>query len=331
MIRGGLVGTDPNNVAAAASVASNMLKQNPNAFAGVEGGEDIGKAAAAYTHYVDDLGMSSQEAANKIALMNSPEYQAKTKANEPERNAFITSITGASKNGKVSGGIDIEKILGESLGLSSTGRSLASLGTRALSMTGGAASLIGLTGTGDATVRSFGPAQKAEAEQTYLELALDYYDKHPGDPAAAQAYATRQMSRFYGVDAGRLVKYPSSKAYPEIMGSREYIYDQATELVNQFTGLKVPKEDIVLQPTASGSSAAAFRQGQPVPYEVHYVTHENGQTIYHFIPGKVFVADVDRARRDAAVKARQVEQGIRASDRASRSSQVGLTLSGVPH
>lgn len=292
MLRGGLIGTDPKIVATAASVASNMLKENPNAFAGVEGGDEIGKAAANYAHYVDDLGLTADQAAQKIALQNSPEFQAKVNANAPARTAFQTKLIGNAKTA----GVDVEKIINDSV--------LGSAGP------GGLRDLVNWTTRG-----RFTAPQLAEAKQTFTELALDHYDRY-NDPQAAQAYASRQITRFYGVEGGRLLKFPASKAYPEIAGSREYLFDQAKELVDQFTGLKVPKEDVFLQPTGSGSTAAAFRAGRAVPYEVHYITRENGQAVYHFIPGKVFIADIDRARRDAAKNARRAEQSQRAARRA---------------
>lgn len=297
MIRGGLIGTDPKQVAAAASVASNMLKQNPNAFAGVEGGEEIGKAAANYTHYVDDLGLSADEAAQKIATMNSPEYQAKIKADEPARNKFITSIVGNNAQGSARvEAVDIDKIINDQV-LGKPGFASKALGAISL-------------GYIKPPRGAFSQTQKEEARQTYLELALQAYDKNP-DPEAAKAYAARQMGRFYGVEGNRIIKYPPSKAYPEIMGSRDYIYDQAKALIKSEKGVDVPTEDIFLQPTASGSTAQAFRAGKPVPYELHYITRENDQPVYHYIPGKVFVADIAQAQRDAAKKAREEERRVR--------------------
>lgn len=288
MIRGALIGTDATQVAAAASVASNMLKQNPNAFAGVEGGEEIGLKAATYAHYVDDLGLTADEAAQRVALQNSPEFQAKVKANEPQRNAFVSEIRGDKNHA----GVDIERELNDAI-----------LGKRGWGST--------LTFHAfDATRGKFNEPQKAEARQTYIELATDYYDK-TGDEVAARVYASRQMARFYGVEGTRLIKYPATKAYPDIMGNREYIFDQAKGLVDQFSGRDIPKEDIFLQPTATGSTAQAFRAGKAPPYEVHFITRDNDQPVYHFIPGKVFIADVEQARMDAAKKAREIEKKTR--------------------
>lgn len=288
MIRGGLIGTDTETVKASAAVAANMLATNPNAFAGVEGGEDIGIAAANYSHYVDDLGMTADEAAQKIATQNSPEFKQKIKANEPERNKFVDTIVGS----KTQAGVNIEKVVNDAV-----------VGPRGF--------LGNLTGGYFSPPRgTFTAAQAAEAKQTYLELALDNYDKNH-DEGAAHAYASRQMGRFYGVESGRLLKYPATKAYPEVMGSREYIFDQAKAFVDKAAGFPIPKEDIVLQPTASGSTAAAFRTGKPPPYEIVYVTHQNGQSVYHYIPGQVFVADLDQARREAAAVAHAYEKGLR--------------------
>jgi len=83
MLRGALVSTDPKQVLAAAAVASNMIQQNPNAFASVNGKEEIEHAAVNFRHYVFDLGMSPQDAANRVAGENDPAYKEKFKYNDP--------------------------------------------------------------------------------------------------------------------------------------------------------------------------------------------------------------------------------------------------------
>lgn len=304
MLRGGLVSTDPAQVAASASVASNMLERNPNAFAGVDGGEEIGIAASNYAHYVDDLGMTAQQAANTIATQNSPEFKAKAKADEPTRNKFIDKVRGTGKTP----GIDIQAALNNALqgelGYIETGLNIATFGGYKRARNGAFTS----------------NAQVAEANQTFLELALVSYDKNH-DEGAAIKYATDQMTRFYGVDRGRLMKFPASKAYPQIMGSREYIYDQAKEEVDKFAGFAVPKENIWLVPTTS--AADAFRAGRPVPYEVHYTTERDGQKVYHVIPGKSFIADVEKGKADAAKKAREEEKRIRSQSPYTSGPQFG--------
>lgn len=85
MLRGGLVGVDPKQVQAAANIAGNMLRENPNAFASVDGQSDIEHAAVNFNHYVYDLGMSPDQASNRIAQENDPKFKAKVKLTEPEQ------------------------------------------------------------------------------------------------------------------------------------------------------------------------------------------------------------------------------------------------------
>lgn len=92
MLRGGLVSTNPNDVASAASVANNMIRENPNAFAGVEGQADIEHAAVAYGHYIYDLGMSPQDAANKVAQENDPKFKEKFKYNDPATQELLKTL-----------------------------------------------------------------------------------------------------------------------------------------------------------------------------------------------------------------------------------------------
>lgn len=280
-LRGGLVSVNPAEVAGAASVASNMLARDPNAFAGVEGGDEITKTAATYAHYVDDLGMTAQEAANKVSTMNTPEYQAKLKADQPAREKFAKDIRA----------MNITKVVNQAV----------------VGSGGFFSDLVNppSTGYGD-----FTEPQKAEAQQTFLDLALDAYDKNH-DTGAALAYARQRMSALYGIEGGQLMKFPPSKAYPEVNGSRAYILDQAKTFVDAYAGFPVPREQVFLVPTGSGSTANSYRAGQPVPYEVHFFTIKDGQAIYHVIPGKVFTADVGQAQREAAVKARTYEQTVR--------------------
>lgn len=83
-LRGGLISTDPKVFQASANVAANMLRQNPNAFAAVKGGEEMEKNALAFNHYVYDLGMSGEMASARIAQENSPEFKQRVKVGIPE-------------------------------------------------------------------------------------------------------------------------------------------------------------------------------------------------------------------------------------------------------
>jgi hypothetical protein len=84
-LRGALVSTDPRAVRESANIAGNMLRHNPNAFAGVDGGSDIEHSAVQYNHYVFDLGMAPEKAAARVAEENDPKAKAATKFTDPQR------------------------------------------------------------------------------------------------------------------------------------------------------------------------------------------------------------------------------------------------------
>lgn len=91
-LRGAMISTDPVVVQQAANIAGNMLRRNPNAFAAVEGGSEIESAALAFNHYVYDLGINPQQAAQRVAKENSPEYKAKVKIAEPQLQEYRAEL-----------------------------------------------------------------------------------------------------------------------------------------------------------------------------------------------------------------------------------------------
>jgi soluble lytic murein transglycosylase len=106
MLRGGLVSTNPDQIRLSANVAGNMIRRNPNAFAGVDGGEEIERAALAFNHYVTDLGMPPQQAAQRVAKENTPEFKSKVKITEPQVQAYRKALrqTGGDDAGRALGG-----------------------------------------------------------------------------------------------------------------------------------------------------------------------------------------------------------------------------------
>lgn len=260
-IRGAMVSTDPHKVAAAASIAANMLQRNPNAFAGVDGGNEIEQNAALYSHYVNDLGMSADQAAQKVAARNAPEMRRKFDVNKPALDAFRTELRKTN----------VEDVLGAQFG-----------------------SWFDFSRDPNFT----SPEQRGAAAQDYADFALENYEQ-TGDPAAAKAYALQQMQKVYGVVNGRLMKFPPTKAYPPVLGSHDYIFSQAQGDIKRVTGRDIPVDKIYLMPIPS-ATAQAFRAGRPVPYSIHYIDKVGGQEVYRTIPGQAFTADVGAAQRAAA-------------------------------
>jgi len=258
-LRGAMISTDPNTVSAGASIASNMLARNPNAFAGVEGGEEIERNALLYGHYVNDLGYSPGDAAKRVAEQNTPEMRRKIQMGQPEVAAFRKTVQRT----------DVQGMLGKALD----------------------------TTWFDGRPTFLGPEQRQAAGQDYADLAADHFQRY-GDANAAQSYASAQMRRLYGVVNGRLMKYPPTRAYPVIGGSQSYIFEQAAADIKKVTGRTVDPSKVYLMPIPT-ATAEAFRAGKAPPYEVHYVDKVNGQNVYRVLNGQAFYADPRVAARAA--------------------------------
>ena len=80
-MRGDITSADPTRVAAAATLASNILKQSKGtAFRGIQGGNDIEQDAIKFDHFVNGYGMDATQAAQRIIASNTDEYKAAHKA-----------------------------------------------------------------------------------------------------------------------------------------------------------------------------------------------------------------------------------------------------------
>lgn len=66
-MNGDIVSGDPTRMVSAAQTAANMLTQNPNALAGVEGKDRVEAAASEFNRLTGPLGMSPQEAGERMA------------------------------------------------------------------------------------------------------------------------------------------------------------------------------------------------------------------------------------------------------------------------
>lgn len=216
MLRGGLVSTDANQVAMAASVASNMLQRNPNAFAGVQGGNDIEQAAALYSHYVNDLGLTAQDAAQRVAQRNAPDVRRRVDVNKPAIDAFRAKLRKTH----------VGNLLSNAFG-----------------------------GWFSIDPEFTAPEQVNAAAQDYADFAAEHYEQH-GDEGAAQAYATAQMQKLYGAVNGRIMKFPPTRAYPPVMGNHDYIFRQAQGDIKGVTGRDIPADRIYLMPIQTATAQA---------------------------------------------------------------------------
>lgn len=263
-LRGGLISTDQERVLASATLAGNMLASNPNAFAGVTGQADLEKAGSIFNHMVNERGLTPEEAAQRIAQENDPQYRAKIKVTDQAVADFQKDLFKSDQTAAILDAFDPGYLSSEP-------------GMPVL------------------------PAQRQALLSDFVEAAADAY-RMTGDPEAAKAVATTAIKKQWGVSRGALVKFPPEKAYPS-SGSEDdphgYVYAQAAQDVFTATGKAVASDDVFLAPLPGGQTAESFRQGKLPPYQLVYrhTDPASGQTVFDVLPGKKgFVPDVKKAQ-----------------------------------
>lgn len=215
-LRGAMISTKPEQVSVGAAIASNMLARNPNAFAGVEGGDEIEKNALLYGHLVNDLGYTPSDAAQRVAQQNTPEMKRKIEMGKPEAAEFRKTILKQ----------DVGNMLSNAFG-----------------------------GWFTIDPEFTSAEQRNVAAQDYADIAQDHFTRY-GDAGAAQSYALAQMKKLYGAVNGRIMKYPPTRAYPAIGGSQEYIFTQAAADIKTLTGRAIDPKNVYLMPLPTATAEA---------------------------------------------------------------------------
>lgn len=207
-MRGGLVSTDPQAVQSAANLAGNMVRRSPNAFAAVPGGDDMEKAALAFNHYTYDLGYSPQQAAQRVASENTPEFKAKVKIGQPVLDDYRKQL--------------------RQQGADSAGSVFAQWGP-------------------DPTFYTAGQKAEADQTYTDL-VVDNLAGGRDMSTAKAMAAAQLRKVYGTTAGGTRIMKYPPERGYPAIGGGYQYLYDDAVSTVKQETGRNVGYADVMLLP-----------------------------------------------------------------------------------
>ena len=215
-LRGALVSTDPQRVTAAANIAGNMIARNPNAFAGIDGRADIEKSALTFNHYVDDLGMTREAAAERVAQQNDPGYKSKIKVSDVDVADFQKNLRKAPAVGD---------LIAKKKGWFSTPQVAGIMRQSIVSDYSELATDYYLS-TGDAA-----------GAKAYAQKKLDgLYGVSNGQ---VMKYPPEKI-------------YPAMGEKP----SHSYIYDQAAADVKTATGKTVAPKDIILTPLPVATSEA---------------------------------------------------------------------------
>lgn len=227
-LRGALVSDDPARLGAAVRTASNIVSQNPNALAGVEGREQIEAAASEYQRLTGALGMSEQDAAQRIMQdARTPKDRLKDETLQAFRKEYLT----------------VEK-----------------LGSRLERQVGGLFG--GLFGFG---ARMPEGAQRSAVANIYSGLAEEGMRQFQ-DPERALAYADFKIKQQFGTQNGIVTRYPPDKAgLPALDGKgHTWINEQAVDVVKDQLGIVVEPSQVAFVAITGRdgvNTATAFQNG----------------------------------------------------------------------
>ena len=249
-LRGAMQSTDPQRMGAAYQIAASMLRANPNAFAGVDGGKELEQAAALFFDRVERRGQTADEAVRAIAEMNRPEAQAARQVRDEDAKRFRDELLKRDQTSTIRSVLDTN-------GWLPGGKGEMPIGAR----------------------------ERGALMSDYVSAAEEHYQRF-GDRSAALTYAQNEVKRLYGVSNGRIMRFPPERSYPAVEdadGNRShgYVYSQAAAAVQSATGRVVKPEDITLVPIPFGITSERWRAGDRPPYEIwHKFTDATGQQRY---------------------------------------------------
>jgi hypothetical protein len=230
-IRGAMATNDQGRYTSAMNVAAGMLRQNPNAFVGTEGGKQIEEAATEYRRLTEVQAMSPEQAVQQI-------MKAAQEKPEPVKQEQFALFQKQS--------LTQEKIDGRLSGLFT---SWSPFSDKPFS------------------VRLPGGEQRTALASIYSDWAKQAYEQFR-DPDKALAQADLKAQKMFGVQNGVMMVYPPSKSgLPKIADQADgysWVNQQAAELVLKQKGVTVDPSQIVLLPIEQrGYSTRAAFDGTP--------------------------------------------------------------------
>lgn len=254
-LRGALASGNEGRTGEALQTLSN-LRTRADIFEGVEGQKDLEEAADQFRHFVDDRGMTAEDATRRIILNRDPEHKAKIAARIKNEN--------------------VDELIKKNLSVSDLGNAFDQ----------------SYVPFNDPNI-GFNPAQRDSMFKDYAEIAKDHY-MQTGDWDLSKKLAVGELKKVWGetrVNGKPVVmRYPPERA-PGMAGIEnpsEAIALQARGDIEIATGKIVPRDRIQLAPIP-GLTAQAFKAGKPTPYMLSW-QDDNG-VIHTLNPGKAWVAD----------------------------------------
>lgn len=286
LIRRGLESRDVDAVMHAAQAANRLAVADPAALGRREGGAAVQEMADDFRHYVNDLNLSPEDAAQRLIDLNNPETKSDRKALEPAAKAFLKTLDDFN----LAGAFD--------------------------------ESFMGWRGNADL---GFDTAAELGIQAEFAAIAEDQFYRANGDPEIAKNRAVQEMKRLYGVTSvtGRpvVMKHPPERHWPAfnwseygetLAPSKDKSLDYARHQLRRdmqelFPGVDMDRVQLVTTPETDRMVKAGEMPGYAVMYR-----DENG--VMQTIPGKLWRPDTTefKARQDAVDAREKAETERRA-------------------
>lgn len=241
-LRQGAMSTDPSTLATALSTADLYQRTAPIAFGAFEGSKAIGDRLEMYRHFVNNLGMSGEDAVNRIIRATDPARVMNREVLKPEADKFTKNL-GAKDVASSFGGI-----------FSSPGVGLLPQQTSQMT----------------AEFREL-------AEEAFYETGGD----QAAAKAIALGEMRKRWNVTQISGKPHVMRLPPEMHYPAVNGSHEYLRADALETAESyvaelFPGRKV--ENVAVR--ADENTRADIQNGRPPRYRLFYQYQEDGQTRY---------------------------------------------------
>lgn len=292
-LRRGVGSTDPQQVAAAASIAGNLAKADTEKLLGArDGGSAIEKSANTFRDLTENLGYTAEQAGQQMAEANDPQKIREREAllETDAAKEYLKKVTPKTLTSAMDGWLSFEPEFATEQSAAVAVLEYKEFWQRAMVENGG---------------------NEKMAEKNAMQKLRNIY--------GPSEFVAKSMDRDGNVGDNIIVRYPVELTYPAIEGSHDWVADQAREDleasgIDAFPALKVlgievaekSPIDVIIQP--SPETEADIDAGRAPKYQLYY---KGADGIIQQYPGyfepdyrsarEKWRADKARENQDAAI------------------------------
>lgn len=260
VVRHGALATDPGILAGAMSQADALQTSAPISFEAFAGGSDVRNKLADFRHYVNDLGMSGEEAAREMLRRADPAAKANREVLKTDAAKFVKGLSVA----QVTDAFDT------------------------------------FWGPGGEPGAGIMPEQSSVLLAEYREIAESAYYATGGDEGLAKARALAEIKTRWNVSSisgsPHLMRLPPELHYPPVGGSHEYLRADAMETAKAYAadfGREV--ENVAIWSDAR--TRADIEMGRSPRYRLFYQYTEDGQTKFDEVLSGLWGVDAEAVQK----------------------------------